>query len=237
MDEIGQEPRRYVSLPPGPRRWLTIAGIAGLVAAIGIFGVTRLGGGKGAAEPGIRTASSAPAPLPARIQTQLPPQSAASGTVLLTCDSVVWKNLPGWQAGSVRVGPLWIVRSRQAQYARVGRYPSARANGGQVTATREVKMLVHVDAGPMVVMRAPAGSSPYFEFLNSPATTGDYQGLDGGAGYTFVPCPAGSPGHPGETGFYDVGFSIAAGRAASVEVVTPSSAQPAWLTFSVPGPR
>jgi hypothetical protein len=94
-------------------------------------------------------------------------------------------------------------------------------------------MLVHVDGGSTVVMRAATGTSPYFEFLNSPATTGDYQGLDGGRGYTLAPCPGAGTGHGG-TGFYDLGFSIVPGHAASVEIWTSPTARPVWVTFTAP---
>jgi hypothetical protein len=97
-------------------------------------------------------------------------------------------------------------------------------------------MLVHVDPGSEVVMRAAAGTGPYFEFLNSPNTTGDYQGFDWGSGYTFVPCSVPGPASGnGVTDFYEVGFSIVPDRTASVEVWTSPSARPVWLTFTAPG--
>jgi len=240
MDEIGQEPRRDFRLPPGPRRWLTVVGIAGLVAVVAVVGVNRLGrhhAASGAATP------DAPSPIVASLFPGTPTlepitpielPADGTGTVLLTCDSVVTSRHPSWQAGSLRVGRLWLVGGRQQGYVRLGR--TRQPPSGNSEASRYVQMLVHVDPGSEVVMRAAAGTGPYFEFLNSPNTTGDYQGFDWGSGYTFVPCSVPGPATGnGVTDFYEVGFSIVPDRAASVEVWTSPSARPVWLTFTAPG--
>lgn len=164
---------------------------------------------------------------------------AAPDTALLTCDSAIWAQPElDWRSGSLRVGPLWLIGGRRLGYARLGRADQALQGAGTSAAHRgpgrDVEMLVHVDSGPIVVMRAAPGTTPYFEFLNSPASTGDYQGLDGGRGYTFVPCPAGESAPGGGTDFYDVGFSIVPGHTASVEVWTAKSARPVWITFTAP---
>jgi hypothetical protein len=254
MDEISQGPDGGLRLPKGPRRWLALAGIAGLVAAIGVYGVTRLGGpGAGARSappvtaslsPSIVVASAELVPQPAapifvvpapRPPGSVPLQAVASDTALLTCDSVIWGRPPAWPAGSLRVGTLWIVDGRHLGFARLGRNLRApAATAAHDTATHQVDMLVHVDPGSTVVMRAATGSWPSFEFLNSPASVGDFQGVEGSRGYTFVPCPGANPEYPGLTDFYQVGFSITPGHTASVEVLTPASARPLWVTLSAP---
>lgn len=250
MDEISQGPRRDLRLPPGPRRWLTVAGAAGLIAAIAVFGITRAGGRHGPVASAVPTATrteptvAAPAPV-VKVVPEVP---AAPGTVLLTCDSAIWGRPDAhWKAGSLRAGPLWLVGGRQLGYARLGRRAGQAPGAPGVSAghrgqsqyvemlpSRYVEMLVHVDAGSTVVMRAAAGTWPAFEFLNSPGTTGDYQGLDGDRGYTFVPCPAAGARNDGTTDFYDVGFSIIPGHTASVEVLPRASGRPVWLTFTTP---
>jgi hypothetical protein len=136
------------------------------------------------------------------------------------------------------VGTLWLLDARQLGYARLGHSrQAADARPGQGGASRDVEVLVHVGAGSTVVLRAAAGASPYFEFLNSPGITGDYQGLDGGRGLTFAPCPAHDLGSGGLIALYDIGFSIVPGHTASVEVWTSPSARPVWLTFTAPAGR
>lgn len=253
MDEISQGPGRDFRVPPGARRWLTVigaAGAVGVVAAVAVFGVTRGGGRHGAGASGgsavshrsdsVIVASAGPgAPIAAVPNIPAPTLAAtlpdAAGTVLLTCDSVVWRQPdPNWQAGSLQIGTMWLLGGRHLGYARLGRAQPGGGHAGSGGTSRDVEMLVHIGAGSTVVMRAATGVSPYFEFLNSPATTGDFQGLDGGRGFTFVPCPAPDLGYGGLVPFYDVGFSIVPGHTASVEVWTSPSARPVWLTFTAP---
>jgi hypothetical protein len=272
-DEISQGPRRDFRLPPGPRRWVTVLGVAGLVAAVTVFAVTRNGDHGGAGGPSVPTPTPAanggifiltgPAPTPLSDGTGIstptvvpvvpgptapvPQLSAAPETTLLTCDSVVWgQPAPNWQAGSLRVGTMWLLDGRHLGYARLGRIRqaaggpaegSAGGPAGDAPQILEVEMLVHVGAGSAVVMRSAAGSSAYFQFLNSPGSTGDFQGLDGGRGYTFVPCSAPDLRYRGLIALYDVGFSIVPGHTASVEVWTSPSARPVWLTFAAPAGR
>lgn len=225
MDEIGQEPRHNLRLPPGPRRWLTIGGVVLLVAAVAVYGASRFGGRHGAA-------AGVPSATPA------PPPAARPGTVLVTCASAVFSQDPDWQAGSLRVGTLWFIAGRSLGYVRVGRAAGAAtappANQKPVPGDW-VEMLVHVDPGATVVMRAAAEKGHFFEFLGSPDAAGGFQGLHGARGYTFVPCPAADEGS-GLTGFYDLGFSIVQGSTAAVEVWTSPSARPVWLMFKEPVP-
>ncbi len=241
MDEIGQGPDKEREWPAS-RRWLSTGALICLVVAALAVWVIRTGNSHPASAPVRSTpataahgAQSVSAPAPAAQPV------AAPGTVLLTCDSVAFSNDPGWQAGSLRVGTLWLVGGRSLGYVRLGRAASAgsatSAPSGQAPAAKEdvtvvVQMLVHVDPGAAVVMRAAAGTWPAFDFLNSPASIGDFQGLDGGLGYTFAPCPTAGAGYG--TGFYDVGFAIVPGQGVSVEVLTSPSARPVWLTFTAP---
>jgi len=246
MDEIAQEPRHDLRLPPGPRRWLTIAGVVLLVAAVAVYGLSRLGGRHGAAAgagPGA-TPSASNTPLPrtsVRIilqagGTSAPPPAATPGTVLVTCRSAVFSHDPGWQAGSLRVGTLWFVAGRSLGYVRVGRAAgAATAPVAKGVVGDWVEMLVHIDPGTAVVLRAAAGTGSAFEFLGSPDPAGGFRGLDGARGYTFAPCPAADSGG-GMTGFYDLGFSIVPGRTAAAEVWTTPSARPVWLMFRAPEP-
>ena len=56
---------------------------------------------------------------------------------------------------------------------------------------------------------------------------------DGSQGLEFQACQRPGPGRAGWVDIYNVGFSIAPGRSAAVEVLTRGSA-PAWLTFTAP---
>ena len=246
MDEIGQEPGHGLRLPPGPRRWLTIAGALILVAALAVYGVSRLGGRQGDAAGGHSATPSAahtPLALPTFVhivgRAGAPPAplpAGSPGTVLVACDSAVFSQDPGWQAGSLRVGTLWFIAGRRLGYVRLGRAAgAAKAPAAKSYPGDWVEMLVHVDPGPAVVMRAAAGTAPAFQFLGSPDPAGGFRGLGGARGYTFVPCPAADSGG-GMTGFYDLGFSIVPGRTAAAEVWTSPSARPVWLTFSAPEP-
>jgi len=238
---------------------VTAAIVAGLVAVTAVVGLARFGAGhRAAAPPPPATPSrvSRPAAGPSQPSAQPadvfgaqivvpqdldptaapgPQPTAAPGTFLLTCDAALSGLLdPDWRAASLRVGSLWLVGGRQ--YARVGRAgpaDRARRGPGQVTARREVQMLVHVDAGSTVIMRAAAGSSKYFQFTGAGLGSADLA-RDGDRGFTFVPCPRGVTSAVGWTDFYDLGFSIVPGHAATVEVLTSPSARPVWLTFTAP---
>jgi hypothetical protein len=251
MDEIGQEPKREFRVPSGPWRWLAFVGVAGLVAAVTMVGVTRAGEGHGghAASSPAATASHGLEPIievsaavtqgSVVLQPLNPAPTAphpAPGTVLLTCDSVVWDQMdPSWEADSLRVGTLWLLGGRHLGYVRLGlARQTAVASAGHSGSSRDVEMLVHVDAGSTVVIRAAQGTSTYFDFLKRAGTTGDFQGLGRGRGYTFVPCAAPDLGYGGLISVYNVGFSIVRGRTASVEVLTSPSARPVWLTFTAP---
>jgi hypothetical protein len=160
------------------------------------------------------------------------PVVAAPGTVLVTCDTAfVGAPDPGWRAGSLRVGSLWLVGARQSGYARLGRARQpGRAAATNSAPPRPSLMLVYVDAGSAVVMKPAAGSRSYFQFSDDPGG-GSHQ-LLGDKGFTLVPCSATAPGGGRLTEIYYLGYSIASGHTASVEVLTSPSARPVWLTFT-----
>jgi hypothetical protein len=250
MDEISQEPERNFRLPPNPRRWLTAVAIAGVVAAGAVVAVNR-GGGRpiGVASSPAATGSlsqsvSSGVVTPNEAISEITPSpplhtprivrrpAAAPGTVLMTCDMTVAGALdPDWRATSLRVGTLWLVGGRQIGFVRLGRAPHAGrtpTSGSEPSAPGQ--MLVHVDAGSAVVMRPAAGSRSYFQFWDDPSG-GSYH-LLGNKGFTFVPCPGGPLPPDAPTDFYNVGYAIAPGHTASVEVWTSASARPVWLTFA-----
>ena len=115
MDEINIGPKRDLRWPS--RRCLAAAAAVGLIAAAVTLIVTRGGGRPAPRPPGAPAVAAAPSPSP-----------AAPGTLLLTCDSANWGQLPSdWRAHSLRAGPLWFVSSdRPPGYVRLGGPPGAR---------------------------------------------------------------------------------------------------------------
>jgi hypothetical protein len=161
------------------------------------------------------------------------PAVAAPGTTLVSCDSAIWAQLPaGWHAGSLHVGSLWLVGARQVGYARLGRArQAAGAAAGQAMESRQVELLLHVDAGSAVVMRAGPGTPPSFTFTND-LINGN--ALPPARGFTFIPCAPAVGKADGVAAFYNIGFTVAPGHAVSVEVWTSRSARPVWLTLTAP---
>lgn len=164
-------------------------------------------------------------------------QGAAASVIgapigIFTCQTAIWGQLGvNWHAGSLRVGSLWLVAGTQQGYVRVGRPKPARgAAPGHTASSRNVDMLLHLDAGSTVVMRVAAGSQRYFRFLDDARAP-----LAGDQALIFTSCPGSdSEDSGGFTDFFEVPFSIAPGYTAPVEVWTSASTQPVWLTFSAP---
>jgi hypothetical protein len=223
LDEITHGPKREFRLPP--RRWLAIAAVVGLVAIGVALGVAGTGGRHAGGSLPQATSSSGPTLLPS-----MPRPTSFPGTVLLTCQSANWGQLEsGWRSSSLRAGPLWFVSDRQPGYVRYGRtMPSPGRSSGRAEPGRDVVMIVEVANGSTVVLKAGAGTASYFRFLS-----GGFE-LPGDSGFTFVPCPSGGLGPNGDLTDFYLGFSITPGRAAPVEVWTPVSARPIWLTFTAP---
>lgn len=246
MDEISYGPKRNLRLPtpPGPPgRWKAVAVAVAVVMATGVFAAHRLGGQHARTAPAVSAAAATlgltgppllPAPGPPPY-----PLAAAPGTSLIGCDSAISELLaPHWRARSLRVGPLWFVAARQLGYVRLGlargpgRTPARRTPAGLTAPHRDVQVLVHVDAGPVVVLRAAAETWPYFKFLDARAD-GDARRFPPPAvrGFTFVPCQRTGTAPADTVGFYQFDFSIAPGYSAAVEVVT-SAGRHTWLTFT-----
>jgi len=238
MDEIGQGPDKDRQWSAS-RRWLTTGGITGLVIVALVLTVTRTSGfHHPAAAPSTPAASAVP-PVPRVVvppPAPAPELQVAPGTVLLTCDSSVQEQLkPDWRTGSLRVGTLWLVAGRSQRYVRLGRAASAgRTPSAKGLAMRDVEMLVHVDAGATVTVRAAAGTYPYFQFIDGYGWGAEYQSLNGDRGFTFVPCPREASGADGSTSLYDLGFAVSPGDSAAVEVWTSPTARPTWVTFTAP---
>jgi hypothetical protein len=245
-DEISYGPKREFRLPtpPGPPGlWKAAAIVAALIVATGVFAANRLGGSRMGSAP---RASAAVATLGLTGPPLLPapgpppyPLVAAQGTMLIGCDPAVSELLaPHWRDRSLRIGPLWFVAARKLGYVRAGRASGAgltsagRAAAAGTAPDRDVRVLVHVDAGPVVVLRAAAETWPHFKFLGGQA------GAEASRyppptvrGLTFVPCPRAGAAPADTVGFYQFDFSIAAGYSAAVEVLT-SSGRHTWLTFT-----
>jgi hypothetical protein len=235
MDEIGQGPDKDRQWSAS-RRWLTTGGIAGLVIVALVLTVTRTNGSHPQAAPAPSTPPVSALPSVPPVSAPAPNLVVAPGTVLLTCDSALQGKLePNWRAGSLRVGRLWLVAGRSLRYARLGRAAGAgQATSDKTLISRDVEMFVHVDAGPAVILRAAAGTNPYFQFIDGYGFGAEYQTLNGDRGFTFVPCPREASGAGGSIAFYDLGFAVAPGHSAAVEVWTSPSARPMWLTFTAP---
>jgi hypothetical protein len=83
-------------------------------------------------------------------------------------------------------------------------------------------MIVEVSAGSIVVMKAIDRARRYFHFLDGFNGSVGNVLPDGDAGFTFQACPPGDIGPNGPVTDFYLGFSIAAGRKAPVEVQTSS---------------
>lgn len=234
MDEISQGSERDPRLSPRLRRMVTATAVAGLVAVAAPLALTR-GGAHGSAAPRASdTASSRRIALP-RPQN-VPAASPQTVTVssqpwvvgqdkTFSCRSATRGQLaPDWRAGSLHAGQLWLVAGSQLGYVHPDGWtlPGGTA-AGQPGSARTVQMQVRVAPGSVVMMYLAPGTGPYFRFLNG-------KGQPLGDSIVFESCP----GSTARADVYRLGFSIAAGHTASVEVWTVPSAQPSWLTFSAP---
>jgi hypothetical protein len=227
MDEISQGAERDPWLSPKRRRMLSAAALAGLVAVAAPLALTR-GGVPGRPAPRASDTTSAqqsapPGPRNATLSNQ---PWVVGQDKTFTCQSATPGHLgPAWRAGSLHVGRLWLVAGQKQGYVHLdGWLPAAGTVTGHGSSARTVQMLVQVDPGSVVMMYLAPGTGPYFRFLD-----GAGKPL-GGNSIVFESCPDSA----GRAGVYHLGFSIAAGHTASVQVWTVPSAQPSWLTFSAP---
>jgi len=139
-----------------------------------------------------------------------------------------------WRAGSLKVGPLWLVNGRQFAYVpRRGVQGAGPAIGRRQRRLGAV-MIVEVSDGSTVVMKATDRARPYFKFVdgfNGPAGNPLPQG---DTGFTLSSCPKGDTGPNGPVTDFYLGFFIDAGRAAPVDVQTSASSHPIRLIFTSP---
>ena len=237
------------------------AGAGVLIGAGALVVATLVGGHDGS----LRPVPPAPSLTPgAGAASPASMAAGAPGTAVVGCNEDGWWNLGGgWQADSVRDGPVWLIGARATGYARVigGLVPAPGAGPGTVPAAgqgaragpqagtasvpladdggsvatgppRTWLMVVHVDPGATVVLRAADGSASYFQFFDGDPV-GPYEPADGNQGLEFQACQRPGAARAGWVDIYNVGFSIAPGRSAAVEVLSPGS-DPAWLTFTAP---
>lgn len=96
-------------------------------------------------------------------------------------------------------------------------------------------MVVHVDPGAVVMLSATAAEAPYFQLIDG-EPVGTYTAADGSGLLLFQPCQPAGPARPGWVDLYNLGFHLAPGRSAVVEVVPLGlGTKPTWLTFTAPG--
>jgi hypothetical protein len=223
MDEISQGPRRDFRLPSGP--WPAGAAVAVLIAAIITLVPTDGGGRHAISPPGDPTALAASGPSP----------TAAPGTVLLSCDSANEGQLgPDWRAGSLRVGPMWLVDGRQFGYVHDGGWQGAGRAMGRHGKSGFVVMIVEVTSGSTVVMKPAAAARSYFRFVDGFGPGVGYQLPAGDTGFTLAACPRGTPGPNGQVTDFYLGFSIETGRAAPVVVRSSAVPRPIRVIFTCP---
>lgn len=247
MDEISLGSEGGSRPPPfrnwSPRRWIIVAVAVVIAASVPTVvqaarhhprqapgAAVPSGGASVVITAGPSPGSAGPAG-PAGAPSGLP--AAAVGTALVSCDAMSWWNLGStWRPGSVRAGPLWLLQG--SRYARAGNPGPSAAVSPKTGRGQEWSMIVHIDGGSRVVMRAAAGTSGYFHFVDGPAGPG-YKPADGVPGLTFAPC-GNQAVAPGWISLYQLTFYIVPGQAANVEVLTATSARPSWLRFTAPSP-
>jgi hypothetical protein len=164
-----------------------------------------------------------------------PSTVAAPGTILLTCEGANWGQLPSnWRTGSLRVGPLWFVDGRQFGYVHhdVGGGHGVHRGRGK---PRLGVMIIEVADGSTVVMKAAPGTRSYFRLLQGFDASQGIKLDRGDTGFTFASCPRGSQGLNGPVTDFYLGFQIASGSSAQVNVWTAPSARPIRVIFTCPG--
>lgn len=213
---IAQGPRRDFRLPGG--RWLAVAIAFCLAAATAVAVVLSYSGGSHPV--------SAPRPSP----------TAAPGTVLLGCQSAANHFLsPVSWTGSLKVGPLWFVDSRQSGYVHSGA-PSGRLihPGGPA---RRVAMIVGVEPGSVVVIKPATTARRPFRFLQVIRPAGHIGLPAGDNGFTLAACPPGdiqTNNHLPEVSDFDLGFFIQPGVQTVVNIWPSASSRPIRVTLTCP---
>ena len=223
MDEIDIGPRHDFRSPSS--RWLVVATAVALIAATATLIMTS---GRDRRVPRPQGPSSAAA---------TPTRSAigAPGTLLLTCESANWGDLGrNWRAGSLKVGPLWLVGGRRFAYMPRRRFQGARPAIRRPPRRLQAVMIVEVSDGATVVMRAADKAGPYFHFVDGFDGSAGNPLPKGDTGFTFRSCPKGDTGPNGRVTDFYLGFSIESGRAASVDVQASVSSRPVQLIFTIP---
>jgi hypothetical protein len=154
------------------------------------------------------------------------PTAARPGTALQDCrDQFVDGSYgPGWQADSLRAGPLWFVQARPAY---VTGSTGPRPFGALPVIIRD---------GGYAAVTVAGSSRGTFRFLYGPGTTRDsYTLRDGSAGVTFAACDPGhdESGYPGYTVFWGLFIVARFPACVSLDVWTMHARQPIRVTLPI----
>jgi len=159
----------------------------------------------------------------------------AAGTMLLTCNDANWGQLQSdWRSVSLNVGPLWFVSGRHDDYVHDSRFrmhgQSSYPSGGR---SGDV-MIVEVANGATVTTKPAPAARSYFRFVDGFNGPRPYALPAGDTGFTFTACPRHEVGPNGPVTDFYLGFSIAAGRAAPVDIWPRPDARPIRVIFTCP---
>jgi hypothetical protein len=225
MDEINIGPKHEFRLPS--RRWLVLASVLALVAAMVTVIMTVGHAGRVPRPKGPSVAAAAPAPSVTR----------APDSLLLTCAAANWGQLErNWRAASLKVGPLWLYGGRKFAYVPRRIVPGTASVIRQSRRQLGAVMIVEVSDGSTVVMKASDKALPYFHFIygyngraGNPLPMGD-------TGFTLSSCPKGQAGPNGMVTDFRLGFVIGAGHVAAVDVQASASSNPVRVIFAIRTP-
>lgn len=233
MDEINIGPKRDLRWPS--RRWLAAAAVTGLIAVTAWL----VGGGGRSHHAVPKSDSWSRVRWPSTVAAaHAPPPRAAPGTLLLTCSSANWGQLPAsWRRTSLRAGSLWFVYDRPSSYVRFGRSSGAGRMAASHGKPSAGVMIVEVNDGSTVVMKPAAAVGPYFHFVDGFNGPVGNKLPEGDTGFTLNACPRGEKGPNGLVTDFYLGFFIHRGRTAPVEVQPSASSRPIWLTFGITNRR
>jgi hypothetical protein len=153
------------------------------------------------------------------------PAAARPGTVLQRCQDqfVDGSYGPGWQADSLRAGPLWFVQARPVWVTGSDPQPSG-------------VLPVVIQDGAYAAVTVAGRSRGTFRFRYGPGTTRDGFTLrDGSAGVTFVACSPGhdESGYPGYTVFDGLFIVARFPACVSLDVWTLHARQPIHVTLPI----
>jgi hypothetical protein len=155
--------------------------------------------------------------------------------MLLTCNDANWGQLQSnWRKVSLKAGPLWFVFGRQDGYVHHGTFRPHRHAGHPSGARSNGVMIVEVENGSTVTMQPAPGTRSYFRFYDGFNGPTPNRLPAGDTGFTFRACPRPEADPNGRVTDFYLGFSIKPGRAAPVDIWTPTSRRPIRVTVTCP---